>query len=103
MKLSARDQIEEGMVKTDQPGATAPVTIEVLPTVMITTSIPDQAAEELALTPGMRAFAMIKESDVMVASDHASADCRRAGTAACRPARSVVTLEVHGWNKHLPP
>jgi molybdopterin-binding protein len=66
MKLSARNQIE-GTIKSVKPGATTThVTIEVSPTVMITSSITNEAAEELGLKAGMKAFAVIKASDVMV-------------------------------------
>jgi molybdopterin-binding protein len=66
MKLSARNQIA-GTIKTVKPGATTThVTIEVSPTVMITASITNEAAEELALKPGIKAVAVIKASDVMV-------------------------------------
>jgi molybdopterin-binding protein len=66
MKLSARNQIT-GTIKTVKPGATTThVTIEVSRTVLITASITNEAAEELALKPGMQAIAVIKASDVMV-------------------------------------
>jgi molybdopterin-binding protein len=66
MKLSARNQIA-GTIKAVKPGATTThVTIEVSPTVTVTASITNEAAEELALKPGMPAFAVIKASDVMV-------------------------------------
>jgi len=66
MKLSARNQIA-GTIRTVRPGATTThVTIEVSPSVLITASITNEAAEELALKPGMSAMAVIKASDVMV-------------------------------------
>jgi molybdopterin-binding protein len=66
MKLSARNQIA-GTIKTVKTGATTThVTIEVSPTVTITSSITNEAAEELGLKPGMHAIAVIKASDVMV-------------------------------------
>jgi len=66
MKLSARNQIV-GTIKTVKPGATTThVTIEVSPKVTITSSITNEAAEELGLKAGMRATAVIKASDVMV-------------------------------------
>ena len=66
MKLSARNQIA-GTVKTVKPGATTThVTIEISPTVVVTASITNEAAEELGLKPGMAATAVIKASDVMV-------------------------------------
>lgn len=66
MKLSARNQIP-GTIKTVKPGATTThITIEISSGVTVTASITNEAAEELALTPGMPAFAVIKASDVMV-------------------------------------
>ncbi|HSZ91917.1 MAG TPA: TOBE domain-containing protein [Acetobacteraceae bacterium] len=66
MKLSARNQLA-GTIKTVKPGATTThVTIEVAPSVMITASITNEASEELALKPGMKATAVIKASSVMV-------------------------------------
>ncbi|MGA3398599.1 MAG: TOBE domain-containing protein [Acetobacteraceae bacterium] len=66
MKLSARNQIA-GTIKAVKLGATTThVTIEVSPTLTITASITNEAAEELGLQPGMQAFAVIKASDVMV-------------------------------------
>jgi molybdopterin-binding protein len=66
MKLSARNQIA-GTITAVKPGATTThVTIEVSPTVTITSSITNEAAEELGLKSGMKAFAVIKASDVMV-------------------------------------
>lgn len=66
MKLSARNQIP-GTVKAVKPGATTShITVEVSPTVTVTASITNEAAEELALKPGMKVFAVIKASDVMI-------------------------------------
>ena len=66
MKLSARNQIA-GTIQTVKPGATTThVTIEIAGGVTITASITNEAAEELALKAGMKAFAVIKASDVMV-------------------------------------
>jgi molybdopterin-binding protein len=66
MKLSARNQIA-GTIHTVKPGATTThVTIEIAGGVTITASITNEAAEELALKAGMKAFAVVKASDVMV-------------------------------------
>ncbi|HVB69761.1 MAG TPA: TOBE domain-containing protein [Acetobacteraceae bacterium] len=66
MKLSARNQIA-GTIGTVKPGATTThVTIEISPTVTVMAAITNEAAEELGLQPGMKAFAVIKASDVMV-------------------------------------
>jgi molybdopterin-binding protein len=66
MKISARNQIA-GTITTVKPGVTTThVTIEISPSVTVTASITNEAAEELALKPGMKATAVIKASDVMV-------------------------------------
>jgi molybdopterin-binding protein len=66
VKISARNQIE-GTITAVNPGATTShVTIEVSPTVTITASITNEAVAELGLKPGIKAFAVIKASDVMV-------------------------------------
>jgi molybdopterin-binding protein len=66
LKLSARNQIA-GTIHSVTPGATTThVTIEVSPTVTITASITNEAAQELGLKAGMPAIAVIKASDVMV-------------------------------------
>jgi molybdopterin-binding protein len=66
MKISARNQIP-GTIKTIKPGATTThVTIEITPTVTVTASITNEAAEEMGLKVGQAAFAVIKASDVMV-------------------------------------
>ena len=65
-KLSARNRIA-GTIKEVKPGATTThVKIEVSPTATITSSITNEAAEELGLKAGMEAIAVIKASDVMV-------------------------------------
>ena len=69
MKLSARNQIAGTIMKVKPGATTTHVTIEVSPTVTITSSITNEAAEELQLKPGMKATAVIKASDVMVGVD----------------------------------
>ncbi len=66
MKLSARNQIP-GTIADVKPGATTThVRIEIAGGVTVTASITNEAAEELGLAVGMKAFAVIKASDVMV-------------------------------------
>ncbi len=66
MKLSARNQIP-GTIAEVKPGATTThVRIEVSPGLTVTASITNEAAQELGLKQGMKAFAVIKASDVMV-------------------------------------
>jgi molybdopterin-binding protein len=66
MKISARNQIP-GTIMTVKPGATTThVTIDIGGGALVTASITNESAEEMALKPGMAAFAVIKASDVMV-------------------------------------
>jgi molybdopterin-binding protein len=66
IKLPARNEFA-GTIKTVQPGAaTTHVTIVASPTVTITSSIADEAAEPLGLNPGMQAVAVTTASDVIV-------------------------------------
>ena len=67
MKLSARN-ILEGQIKNVRKGATtAHVEIELKGGQTVTSSITNEAVEELGLAKGMQAYAVIKASDVMVA------------------------------------
>ena len=67
MKLSARNQIK-GTVKTVTKGqTTAHVQIDVGGT-LITASITNEAVDDLKLKAGQTAYAVIKASDVMVAT-----------------------------------
>lgn len=69
MKISARNQIA-GTVQTVTPGATTThVRIEAGPGLVLTASITNEAAQELGLKAGMKAYAIIKASDVMVGVD----------------------------------
>ena len=66
MKLSARNQIP-GTIRAVKPGATTThVTIDIGSGALVTASITNESAEEMGLKPGMKAFAVIKSSDVMV-------------------------------------
>ena len=66
MKLSARTQLQ-GVVSEGRKGAvTTIVKIEVKRPALISASITNEAAEELALKVGDQAFAIIKASEVIV-------------------------------------
>ncbi|WP_439594657.1 TOBE domain-containing protein [Falsiroseomonas sp.] len=66
MKLSARNQFA-GTIREIRKGATTShVRIEVAPGVIFTAAITNEAVEELGLTVGGAAVAVIKASDVMV-------------------------------------
>jgi molybdopterin-binding protein len=67
MKMSARN-ILEGTIREVRKGATtAHVEIELKGGETVTSSITNEAVEELGLTKGMKAYAVIKASDVMIA------------------------------------
>ena len=67
MKLSARNQIKGKIVELRKGQTTAHVRIDVGNGVIITSSITNEAVDELALRNGDDVFAVIKASDVMVA------------------------------------
>lgn len=68
MKLSARNMIKGTIVEVTKGATTAHVKIDIGGTI-ITSSITNAAVEELKLTRGQTAYAVIKASDVMVAID----------------------------------
>lgn len=66
MKLSARN-ILAGTVKSVVKGATtAHVVVEVSPGQTITSSITNEAVEDLGLVVGMAVKAIVKSSDVLI-------------------------------------
>jgi molybdopterin-binding protein len=66
MKLSARNQIKGKIVEVKKGQTTAHVRIDVGGGVVITSSITNEAVDDLALKVGDAATAVIKASDVMV-------------------------------------
>jgi molybdopterin-binding protein len=67
MKLSARNQIKGKVVEVRKGATTAHVRIDIGNGVVITSSITDEAVDELGIAVGDEAMAVIKASDVMVA------------------------------------
>ncbi len=67
MKLSARNQIKGKVVEIRKGVTTAHVRIDIGHGVVITSSITNEAVDELGLGVGDEAIAVIKASDVMVA------------------------------------
>ncbi|HUC18672.1 MAG TPA: molybdopterin-binding protein [Acetobacteraceae bacterium] len=67
MKLSARNQIKGKVVSVVKGQTTGHVRIDIGNGVVITSSITNEAIDELALKVGEDAVAVIKASDVMVA------------------------------------
>jgi molybdopterin-binding protein len=67
MKLSARNQIKGRIVEVRKGATTAHVRIDIGGGVVITSSITNEAVDDLGLRTGDEAIAVIKASDVMVA------------------------------------
>jgi molybdopterin-binding protein len=67
MKLSARNQIKGKVLAVQKGQTTGHVRIDIGQGVVITSSITNEAIDELALKAGDEATAVIKASDVMVA------------------------------------
>ena len=68
MKISARNRLKGTIVDVRKGATTAHVRIDVGGTI-VTSSITNEAVDELRLAKGMAAYAVIKASDVMVAID----------------------------------
>lgn len=69
MKISARNQLK-GTVKSVTHGAVnSEVVIEVAPGVEITSVITKASAEALGLVAGSTAYAVVKASNVMIATE----------------------------------
>ena len=67
MKLSARNQIKGRVVEVRKGSTTAHVRIDIGNGITITSSITNEAVDDLGLSTGDEAIAVIKASDVMVA------------------------------------
>lgn len=67
MKLSARNQIKGKVIAVQKGQTTAHVRIDIGNGVVITSSITNEAVDDLQLKVGDAALAVIKASDVMVA------------------------------------
>ena len=66
MKLSARNQIKGKIVEVKKGTTTAHVRIEIGPGQIITSSITNEAVDDLGLKVGDAAIVVIKASDVMI-------------------------------------
>ena len=65
MKLSARNRLKGKIVEVTKGQTTAHVRIDVNGTI-VTAAITNESVDELGLTAGMEAYAVVKASDVMV-------------------------------------
>ena len=68
MRLSARNQLKGQITQIVKGATTSHITIDVNGTI-ITSAITNEAVEELSLTVGKEAYAVIKASSVMVGVD----------------------------------
>lgn len=66
MRLSARNQLPGTVTQVTKGVTTSHVTIDIGNGLSVTSSITNNAVEELGLKPGTKAIAVIKASDVMV-------------------------------------
>jgi molybdopterin-binding protein len=69
MKLSARNILPGKIVALTKGATTAHVKIEVAPGFVITSSITNEAVDDLGLAVGKLATAVVKSSDVIIAVD----------------------------------
>lgn len=69
MKISARNQLKGKIVEIRKGATTAHVRIEIANGLVLTSSITNEAVDDLGLKVGGPASAVIKASDVMVAVD----------------------------------
>ena len=69
MKLSARNKLKGKILDVKKGATTAHVRLEIAPGQIVTSSITNEAVEELGLKAGGTATAIVKASDVMIAVD----------------------------------
>ncbi|MEF2975993.1 TOBE domain-containing protein [Subtercola sp. YIM 133946] len=69
MKISARNQLKGTVVEVTTGATTSHVRIDIGGGSIVTASITNEAVDELALTVGSEAYAVIKASDVLVGVD----------------------------------
>ncbi len=69
MKISARNRIKGKVVEVTKGATTAHVRIDLGNGTTVTSSITNEAVDELDLKVGQDAYAVVKASDVMIAVD----------------------------------
>lgn len=67
MRVSARNQLKGRIVEVAKGQTTARVRIDIGGGVIVTSSVTNEAVDDLGLEAGIEAYAIIKASDVMVA------------------------------------
>jgi len=69
VKLSARNVLKGRVVSVTKGATTGQVKIEIASGAVVTSSITNEAIDELGLKTGDTAYAVIKASDVMIGKD----------------------------------
>ena len=69
MRISARNQFKGKILDVKKGATTAHIRLEIAPGQVITSSITNEAVDELGLKVGGTAIAIIKASNVMIAVD----------------------------------
>lgn len=69
MKLSARNQLSGVVKKINHGAVNTEIEVEVAPDVKVVSVITKQSAESLGLELGSRVYAVVKASNVMIATD----------------------------------
>ncbi len=69
MKISARNRLKGTIVEVTKGATTAHVRIDIGNGAIVTSSITNEAVDELGLAVGGIAYAVVKASDVMVGVD----------------------------------
>lgn len=69
MKISARNRLKGRIVEVKKGATTAHVRLDIGGTV-VTASITNEAVDELGLVVGKEAIAVVKASDVMIATEN---------------------------------
>jgi molybdopterin-binding protein len=69
MKISARNQLKGTIVDVVKGATTSHIRIDIGGGIIVTSSITNEAVDELGLAKGKAAIAVIKASDVMVGTE----------------------------------
>ena len=69
MKISARNILKGKVVEIAKGATTSHVRIDIGAGTIVTASITNQSVDDLGLKAGKEAYAVVKASDVMVATD----------------------------------
>jgi molybdopterin-binding protein len=69
MRISARNQLKGKILEVKKGATTSHVRVEIGPGQIITSSITNEAVDDLGLKAGATATVVIKASDVMIAVD----------------------------------